>query len=152
MKLLRLLPALVLLALISLISSCANGEAAPKTPINPNGDSELALLMRKMYNESLKAKEALLAGEAPTLDCEVARLHTASATEPDKVARPEYAGFATSFEVAVASMEKAPFGHRDEAYDQMVNSCIQCHQELCPGPIRRINKLRLSDKERASLP
>ena len=150
MRILTILPLLAGLALG--LASCASDADTEKKQLNPNGDSELALLMRDMFDEGLAAKQALLDGKVPDIRCDVSRLHTASATEPEKVARPEYAVFARSYEDAVAALEAAPFGNRDEAYDHMVNTCVQCHEQLCPGPIRKINKLYLSEREKASLP
>ncbi len=150
MRIRTLLPLLAGLAIG--LAACAAEKPAESTALNPNGDSELALLMRSMFDEGLAAKQALLAGDVPDIRCDVAKLHTASATEPEKVARPEYAVFARAYEDAVAALETAPFGNRDEAYDHMVNTCVQCHEQLCPGPIRKINKLYLSEKEKAALP
>lgn len=134
------------------IAACATDDTSARQSLNPNGDSELALLMRDMYTQGMMARQALLAGKPPTLACDVTRLHTAAATEPEKVARAEYAAFARAFEASVTAMHQSPVGHRDEAYAHMVNSCVECHQALCPGPIRRINKLYLSEKELAVLP
>ena len=35
------------------------------------------------------------------------------------------------------------FDVQKEQYSRVINACVQCHQEFCPGPIRRINKLKL---------
>ena len=38
---------------------CAKDESQVQQPINPNGDSELALLMREMYDELHQVKEKM---------------------------------------------------------------------------------------------
>jgi len=141
----------ITLCLALLVTACTGEEKQAHQPLNPNGDSELALLMRDMFDDGLQVKEAVLAGQAPDVRCDYAAIHTAAATEPEKKALPAYDAFARSYEAAIEALENAPPAARAEAYQHMVNSCVQCHQELCPGPIRRINKLFLSESELAAL-
>ena len=30
-------------------------------------------------------------------------------------------------------------------FNNMVNSCVDCHNEFCPGPIKKINKLKITE-------
>jgi ribosomal protein L44E len=126
-------------------TSCAD---KPKS-LNPNGDSELALLMRAMHEEGMQAKQQLLKGETPALKVNYHQLHTAKATEPEKVATPTYASFATAYEAAAKSFEEG--SDKVGTYHNMVNACMNCHKEICPGPMVKIKKMYLSDKEIASI-
>lgn len=119
--------------------------------VNPNGDSELALLMRSMFDDGVNIKEDLLKGEAPNLRVDFLKIHTAKPTEEGKNTTPEYASYARAYEDAVKAFQASNPYQRVEAYQHMVNSCIQCHQEVCPGPVRKIKKLVLSEKEVGSI-
>ena len=32
-----------------------------------------------------------------------------------------------------------------ESYNNIVQTCVTCHRSYCPGPVSRINKLRLAE-------
>jgi hypothetical protein len=133
--------------LLTVGTSCTD---KPKS-LNPNGDSELALLMRAMHEEGMRTKAQLLKGEQPELTVDYHKLFTATPTEPAKVANPLYAGFATSFEEAAQSFERGFNVNKVESYHSMVNACMNCHKEICPGPMVKIKKMYLTDKEIASV-
>lgn len=121
-----------------LIISCQQSQ---KKPLNPNGDSELALLMRAMYEDGEKMKEHLESGKIPKPSTDVEALLTAEATEPDKVATQEYKAFAESYIAITASLKEADAESAPELYKNMVDMCMTCHQSMCPGPMVRIKKL-----------
>lgn len=119
--------------------------------INPNGDSELALLMREMHTDGMKTKQQLLAGKTPEIKVKYEKLFTAKATEPQKVASPEYAAYATIYETAVKNFLERRGNAQVDSYKTMVDACMNCHQQICPGPMVKIKKLYLSEKEMASM-
>lgn len=128
--------------------SCSNGK---QKSLNPNGDSELALLMRQMYEDGMNTKQQLLDGKPPVINVKYHQLHTAKATEPEKVASPNYAAFANAYEASVKSFLESDETNRAATYHSMVDACMNCHQTICPGPTVRIKHLFLSDSEMASL-
>lgn len=128
--------------------SCSNGKAKS---LNPNGDSELALLMRGMYDDGMVTKQAMLEGKPPVVNVKYHQLHTAKATEPEKVATPNYDAFANAYEASVKSFLESDTTSRIDAYHSMVNACMNCHQMICPGPTVRIKHLYLNETEMASL-
>ncbi len=134
-------PLLLLLAAALPLLSCE--DEASKKDINPNGSSELAVLMRSMYDDGLKVKEAVLAGQDAEVNCDYAKIHTAQATDPEKVASPNFASFASAYESSVNAFNAATPYQQKDAYQHMVQSCIDCHKEVCPGPIRKIRKLEI---------
>lgn len=133
--------------LLTVGTSCAD---KPKS-LNPNGDSELALLMRAMHEEGMRTKTQLLKGESPELSVDYHKLFTAKATEPAKVANPLYAGFATSFEDAAKALGSEFNADKVGSYKKYVDACMNCHKEICPGPMVKIRKMYLSEKEIASI-
>jgi hypothetical protein len=122
-------------------------EQAAKQSINPNGDSELALLMREMYDDGMRTKQALLDGKDPVVTVSYQEMYTAHATEPEKVARPEYAQYAKHYEESVLAFLTSDPEVRAANYQTMVATCMSCHQAMCPGPMVKIRKMYLSEKE-----
>ncbi|HRW75695.1 MAG: hypothetical protein H6568_04895 [Lewinellaceae bacterium] len=137
--------------LCSLFTSCGEKEscAADSRPkiYNPNGDSELALLMRDMFDEGMRVKEEVATGKRPLPAWDADAIFTAHATQPEKVATPEFKAYAQSFLEAARAMEEASPEDYKSTYQGMVKTCIACHQEVCPGPIVKINKMLLDESE-----
>lgn len=117
-------------------------EQGVQQPINPNGDSELALLMRAMYDEARRIKQQVANGEPVTITLDHEAILTAHATEPDKAASETFKSFAASYLQTIEELKVAPPERRVNIYDQMVSTCMGCHQMLCPGPMARIRHLQ----------
>ena len=115
--------------------------------INPNGDSELALLMREMYDDGMITKTQILEGKALNIGFDHRKIHTAEATEPEKVKNTEFLVMAKAYEAAVDGLIAADRRNRPEAYQMMVNTCAQCHSTYCPGPMVKIKKMYLSETQ-----
>ncbi len=135
------------LIFISCLVSCLNDsgkkECSASTIINPNGDSELALLMRAMFDDSMQMKKSIEAGKKPVSQINYEELFTAEATVPEKMSTAEYKAFAKVHFAKMAELSKANSEEAPKMYTQMVESCMGCHHSFCPGPIVRIKKLYL---------
>jgi RNase P subunit RPR2 len=127
---------------IILLASCEN-ETSKKKPLNPNGDTELALLMRAMYDEGELMKEALAKGEKHKLSIAFETILTAHATEPDKAASPEFKAFAKNYINIMNAYKESSAEQLSDNYHSMVSNCKSCHEALCPGPLVRIKKLEI---------
>ncbi len=147
---------LISLGIITIIlwQGCANSDTRvqirqhTQSVVNPNGESELALLMREMFDDGMRIKDLLLSGEAPQILIDYLAIHTAQATEPEKVATTEYAAYADAYGASVEALLTASDGEgRAHAYQAMVATCMGCHQVMCPGPMDRIKKMYLSDEQ-----
>ncbi len=112
-----------------------------KAPINPNGDSELALLMRAMYEEAERMKAAIERGEQPEITLDYEAILTAEATEPEKAASATYKVHAQSYLQTLKALKNADVAQAQQLFGDMVDSCMGCHSALCPGPKARIKKL-----------
>ena len=136
-------------ALTYLAAACSSEEKPQhadkvqivKAPINPNGDSELALLMRAMYEEADRMKKAIERGEQPEITLDYGKILTAEATEPEKAASATYKVHAQSYLQTLKALENAELAEAKVLFDEMVDSCMGCHSALCPGPKARIKKL-----------
>ena len=90
-----------ILACLVFALSCAETETQePKSsyssivgPINPNGDSELALLMRAMFDDMNQMKTQIQNGQTPTPTVDFEKMFTVKATEPEKQASDRFKSF-----------------------------------------------------------
>jgi hypothetical protein len=117
-------------------------ETEAQRPLNPNGDSELALLMRAMFAEAELIQQQIANDEPLTFTLDHDAILTAEPTDPPQVAKPEYHAYATAYLQAIKDLEAAEPEERLELYQDMVNNCMSCHRALCPGPMARISKLQ----------
>ena len=130
---------IIVLALTVVLTSCGKNDGV--APINPNGDSELALLMRDMFDEAMRMKGQIEKGKIPKIVKQFKEMHTAEATEPDKVAMPIYKTFTDAYHESLTALEQASSQNAHQAFNGVVQSCMNCHQAMCPGPIVKIEKL-----------
>jgi len=128
-------------------NTTVNDSGANISLINPNGDSELALLMREMFEDGMRVKQQVLDGKTPKITCDYVRIHSATATQPEKVATPNFAAHAQAYEASANALLVAEGPERGNAYQSMVGACMSCHQSMCPGPMVKIKKMYLSEEE-----
>ncbi len=140
---------------ILLVACSGDGKNASnadscKTPLNPNGDSELALLMRQLsnWNDSLKTKleKRALTAEEMRLPENVQTLLTAQRTDTtiDKALFKSMADFylAQAEQFSHAGMQQAD---QVKYFNATVRACVSCHENFCHGPIKRINKMFVAE-------
>lgn len=125
--------------------SCDSGEAVKEMPqterkskIKMAQDSELALLMRELTDETEAIREAMLAGEEHPLWKRVEDLHTATPTDASS-SGPVFQGFSSAFIGSVAEMQAADSNHT-QYFNAVIDRCMDCHATYCPGPMTRIEK------------
>ena len=110
-------------------------------PLNPNGDSELALLMRAMFEDGMKIKEQIAAGKKPEVTVNFEHILSAEPTEPGMKNFPEFRAFAQHYISAMKTLKHSSPETARPAFENMVDACNNCHQMSCPGPLMKINKL-----------
>lgn len=111
---------------------------------NPNGSSELSLLMRKMEKQLVDARPAVMTGTYKgTYPEEFDKVYTAKPTD-DQTKNEYYDTFAGVYVQAVKSFTSAPAAEQVEKFNNVVNSCLACHSQHCPGPVSRIKKLTIT--------
>lgn len=122
-----------------------NTATADTTDINPNKSSELALLMRQMYNHAAEARQALT--ESKTISYPKSFLNINTAVPTDEQTKNEYfPTFADLYLQALNRYETSTSDNRVKSYNNLVNSCLACHSSHCPGPVPKIKKLLVADK------
>lgn len=113
------------------------------SPRNPNGDSELAVLMRLFIDDLREARLLLEAGAKA--DKPLAKLwpthrmmRCAWPTKPTD--RDEsFDGRAQGYLMTVRAFDEVP---SKDSYNAIVTSCVACHQVSCAGVIDFIESLR----------
>ncbi len=124
-----------------LFFACAN-EPKKVEPTNPNGDSELALLMRKMENHWKTAKKAVEEGR-PVETPDFSSILSAKPTD-GSMKMPSFDGFAEAYLAQIETLKETDKGTQKKSYNNIINACIVCHENSCSGPIPRIQKLLIS--------
>ena len=134
---------IVTTVVLFMLAACGQQKTCDKPitkhPINPNGDSELALLMRDMFEESDSLKQRVVDGKQLTGLKKYQDIHSAIPTDPT-VTGPVFEAFADAYVNSIKALEPS-----DSAtvfnFNHMVDKCMNCHTEFCPGPKKRIKKL-----------
>ncbi|MBI5916086.1 MAG: hypothetical protein HY842_11985 [Bacteroidetes bacterium] len=143
-KLIVLLPLVCLLAPVGLVwQACSDEKNCATQPLNPNGDSELALLMRAMFEDGMRVKVQILKGETPDIQVDFKQILTAKATAPEKMQTADFEPLATSYVQAMRALDAAKPEEAAQLFTTMVTTCMNCHHNTCPGPVVRIKKLFL---------
>lgn len=102
----------------------------------------MALMMRAIYEQSSAMRGKVEAGEA--LDSSFYRFlefHQLEPTDSTVLVEVFYEhnqDFKKAFEDLLKASNK-------ESYNAMLTQCVSCHEDFCPGPIKRINKLRFQE-------
>ncbi|MDG1252107.1 MAG: hypothetical protein P8N56_00305 [Schleiferiaceae bacterium] len=149
------------LGMLSLsVLSCNAPEATPEQkpadqPSRRTGmyeASPLAVAMRSMATdmESLRAKAddgSLQIEEVDAMILAHADMKTAQATKPSDI-KASYTGYAEAYLLQLEELKEqmranASREERLEAFNAALTTCVACHQEHCPGPISRIEKIKV---------
>ncbi len=132
---------------VSLLVACGetnekSGEASKPTTSEVADAKPMALMMRAIYEQSNAMRGKVEAGEA--LDSSFYRFlefHELEPTDSTVLVEVFYEhneDFKKAFEDLLKAANK-------ESYNAMLTQCVSCHEDFCPGPIKRINKLRFQE-------
>lgn len=110
-----------------------------KSPRNPNGDSELAVLMRQMVDD-LREVRVLAEAKQPVkkLWPEHRRMRCAWPTRPEE-RNEAFDGRAQGYLAAVRAFDETP---GQATYNAMIAGCISCHSVSCGGPLDFIDGMK----------
>ena len=109
-------------------------------PLNPNGDSELALLMRIMADEVTAIQKAIKKGEKLGELSDYSTINTATATK-ENMKSDAYQSYAAAYLVRVDEFKAADEANKAQTFNTLVDACMNCHEVSCPGPMVRIEKM-----------
>ncbi len=109
------------------------------SPRNPNGDSELSVLMRQFVDDLREARVLLEAGQPVKPLFPVHRkMRCAWPTRPDERS-PRFDSLAVNYLYLVRAYDAAP--GRD-TYNGVIQGCISCHAASCGGPLDFIDGMK----------
>jgi hypothetical protein len=128
-----------------LLAGCDEEMTRTKWYPNPNGDSELALLMREMHDDVLMMKKSVEAKQVPQVRIDHGKIFTATPTESGKVESQEFQDNGKLYLQAIESIRKSDYRTARENYLNVVGTCISCHRSVCPGPVDKIENLLLEE-------
>ena len=106
---------------------------------NPNGDSELSVLMRQ-FVEDLREARTLVEAKQPVkkLFPEHRKMRCAWPTKPEERNEP-FDARAQSYLAAVRAFDHAP---SKASYNAIITGCIACHAVSCGGPLDFIGDMK----------
>lgn len=109
------------------------------SPRNPNGDSELALLMRTFVDQLRDARTLVEAGQpVPKFLPTWRKMRCAWPTKPDE-RNEKFDTRAIGFLQQVEAFDEHP---GRETYNSIIAGCIACHSQSCGGPIDFIDSMK----------
>ena len=142
---------LILSFILGFVYSCADSVEQvsefknPEEIVNPNGDSELSLVMRNLHFEANKIKANLENKEPVDLNVLrglTAQLTTAAPTDSNVLDSNYY----MLSELLLKQLDDIPEGEDQRlVFNGFVNACVTCHKNTCPGPIDKINALLVEE-------
>lgn len=130
----------ICIASILLLANCSEPACDKKPKYTMAVDSELTLLMRDMFAYYDSIKVNITNDDLHEQIKVFQEVHKAVATSPEKSSSDLYQAMATIY-VQSAERLNRPGIDRKEAFNLMVDNCMNCHKQMCPGPMVRIKKL-----------
>lgn len=134
---------LSLLVFVGLFAACEQKaeikeEKAVVAPAKP-----MAMMMRAIYDQSAEMRKWVEEGKPlDTAEFRFLDFHQLEPTDSTVLVEVFYK-HNQDFKAAFEDLVKA--GKADkEKYNTLLTKCISCHEDFCPGPIKRINKLKLA--------
>lgn len=146
---------------VFLLQACQNNTEESKTVETPKNQtvvvkkaemdttSELASLMRDMYDRNLELGKQIEAGNIPeSFPEDFYTIHKAEATPGMLHDTVFFKTMATQYLVNMKKITEAETKQEAKvAYNDMIMTCAGCHQVYCQGPLPTIRKMKLSMNE-----
>ena len=125
------------LALAACLLGC---NPSPQAITDPNETSEMAGMMRILYDDLLALRKELELGKSLAgREVNLAPIHLHAPTDSSFI-QPGFMEHSAAFSRTVHLFNADP---SETTYRAMVMGCVTCHQALCPGPLARIDNLVL---------
>ena len=110
-----------------------------KSARNPNGDSELAVLMRKFVDDLRAARPLAEAGQkVPPMYPTHRKMRCSWPTKPDE-RNERFDLRAQGYLAAVRAFDAGP---TKANYNSIIAGCVNCHAQSCGGPLDFIDSMK----------
>lgn len=112
-------------------------------PLNPNGDSELSLIMRKMATLAEQNAIAIREGkELAPYDGSFDKMLDAERSM--HIEEDFFQGMAKTYIATINKLYEAKPEERVALHNNLIQTCQSCHNETCRGPLKRIDKMMVT--------
>lgn len=114
---------------------------------NPNGMSEMSIIMEEWYQVLLKYSKQLRDNyEISSFETIRQKDIYKAKTSKEGVHGEQFNNFVENFFYNFNEIENTiSYGEQVAQFNLAVTSCINCHQQYCHGPIERIQKLKVNN-------
>ena len=141
---------LIGIGLATVIQSCGKTafekKEEKKPTVNPNGDSELAIIMRTMMQSGRTMKSEIANNQSISpYPVEIKKMTTAKPTDGMIEDRNVFNGLA-NYHLATMDSVYLKGTNPKVQFNHLVKSCVDCHNNYCQGPIPTIKQLYISSK------
>jgi hypothetical protein len=109
------------------------------SPRNPNGDSELAVLMRQMVDD---LREVRVQAEAKQPVKQLWPVHRKMRCSWPTKPEERNEAFDARAQVYLATVRAFDQSPGRDTYNAMINGCIMCHAQSCGGPLDFIESMK----------
>lgn len=134
---------LLAILLIAGAMACGGGGGEAADSAKPT-ESALTIHMRSLEAQAKDWRQQVLGGGPIMVPDRVSdSLFLATPTEGKIKDQQKYNQMAENFQFSALMLRTSQKGEEVLNFNGIVNSCIRCHQAFCPGPIKRIEKLRI---------
>jgi len=111
-----------------------------KSDINPNGDSELAHLMRKMLKDLQDIRPLVLSQKPVKTSIQGHERIRCTWPSDSDIRGPLFGSLSDTYLSTLEIFGTHPIPSID-SYNGVVAGCLGCHSNFCPGPIHLIQSL-----------
>ena len=137
----------ILLILVSFITifSCAGPDGKDEGASMEGSDAELAVIMRQIHEDAKALKTKIVSGEdlGDDLPGYLERIKIAEKTDP-AVGGPVFEAFTETYIQNIEAIYADTSNLKQELFNEAIVTCVRCHGEFCPGPVKTIKKLRIN--------
>jgi cytochrome c553 len=113
-----------------------------ESPRNPNGESELSHLMRRMVSDIQAVRNGVM-NEETNLQIPPGHERMVCTWPTDeKIRNPLFAAMAGKYMTAVKAFNQAKKDH-SARFNAVIQGCVSCHEQSCRGPLAVITPLKL---------
>jgi len=140
---------LILFLVIGIVFSCSQKPSSDEGTIDRDvpmerEPSELVILMQQMEAHILSLKKRQNRGDSVlTSDfidySGMLTLSTTKGVNRDAL----FENNAADWMDRLKKLTESPSADQEEVFNGLVSSCVDCHKNYCPGPIKRIEKLHI---------
>jgi cytochrome c556 len=142
----------IIVLLVTLIWSCSEttqseaAESSKKSEVKMAEFSELAMLMKQIHKDAKDWRSKIVEGELVTDSIAIYSALVESTPTDADVTGPVFEGMAAAYQDKLdAFLSAKNIDLAKSSYNNLVASCVSCHQVYCPGPIPTIKKLYVSE-------